>query len=87
LSDKIYDATITPNRSNPKRFVQLVVYQREGDRVSALLYRKNEGEEATAEPLPYGRIRGCSVDSEFAEAWQAHIWGKQGQLTLAERRR
>lgn len=68
--------TLTPCRSNPRRYVNLVVYRRVGDRVVPSRLRVVDGRE-TVEKLYWDEIgRDWVCDPEFARAWAEHIAGQ-----------
>jgi hypothetical protein len=80
---EFYKATITPNRSNPRRFMRLVAYRRTHnavrgvDVVEPYLYQDVDGR-VSVDRLQYRDIRPYPADSEFAEAWAEHVRAQLG---------
>ena len=78
-----YKATITPNRSNPRRYMRLVAYRRATnivrgvDVVEPYLYQDVEGR-VTVERIQYRDIRPYQADPEFVEAWTEHVRAQIG---------
>ncbi len=71
MTERTYRATLTPCRSNPRRYVRYVTYRRDGDRVTPFL--------VTVDPvlkidvLRWQQIRESAADPEFAEMWAEHV--------------
>jgi hypothetical protein len=81
VNDKIYGLAMVPNRSTPKRYIRLVSYVRQtmvdddGSRVDVLipyLYEKYGDAAATAQKIPYSKIRGYPADPELVQQWAEH---------------
>lgn len=65
--------TLTPCRSNPRRYMRYVIYRRVDDGRLMPFRVNEEAGRLTIDPLPWRDVRESSVDPEFAEAWRKHI--------------
>ena len=74
---KIYPCTLTPCRSNPRRYIRLVVYRRSPDdpnKLDAYLVEEFDPQQPLkVEHLQWNQIRESDVDNEFAAAWAEHV--------------
>jgi hypothetical protein len=72
MSEKTYRATISPQRSDPNRYAQIVVYDRrtddQGDFVVPLRLEVDRWVR-----VEYHEIHPCPVDPEFEVAWVEHV--------------
>lgn len=78
----IFTMTLTPNRATgPRRGIRLVLYRREGDRVTPYLYEEH-GAEVSCEPVRWRDVRRewrsdyqspHPADPEYAAAWRDHV--------------
>lgn len=63
---------LTPNRSDRKRGVRMVIYRRTGNHVQPIGHYPD----SESAYVDYARIRGSEVDPEFAAAWYEHVDGQ-----------
>lgn len=77
----MYKLTLTPNRANPRRFVNLVIYRREGDKVSPIRVRIDEaGRCWSVENLKFRQIAPSQPEPELQAEWAAHIRAQLSSL-------
>lgn len=69
--------TLTPNRSNPRRYVRIVCYRRSrtphGDFVTPIRYMEDDAGRPSSDILKFRDIAPCDADPEFAAAWAEHV--------------
>lgn len=75
----MYKLTLTPNRANPRRFVRMVIYRREGDRVVPYLVQEVDGK-LSIDRTRYRDIAPAQVDPELQAEWAAHVRAQLSSL-------
>jgi hypothetical protein len=66
-------ASMIPNRTDPKRFVRLVLYRRTGDQVTPYLAQEHADGAITVGRLEWPDIKASDPDPDFETAWMEHV--------------
>lgn len=69
----MYQLTLTPNRANPRRFVNLVIYRREGAKVTPIRVRIDDAGRWTVDEIKYRSIQPSQPEPELQADWEAHV--------------
>jgi hypothetical protein len=69
---KALKCTLTPNRSDRRRYARWITYRREGD-VVVPFGHKREGTESALVALEFSQISATRCGAEFEADWREHL--------------